>query len=164
MELMWVTGARISEILGLRPSCIKENEQGFFLVLSSLKQGVGRPSKRVVSRNTKRHVPIVNPGTRDRIRSYLYMNRIGRGERLFKMSRPTVHRRIKNAVERSGWRGKSISAHSFRHSFAVHLVLHGRPLKVISHLLGHRSVKSTEIYTRVLTADVSHFMEGIDFH
>jgi hypothetical protein len=40
----------------------------------------------------------------------------------------------------------------------------GRPLKVVSQLLGHRSIASTEIYTRVLTVDGGHFLEGVDFH
>lgn len=57
-----------------------------------------------------------------------------------------------------------ISCHTFRHSFAVHLLLHGRPLKVVSQLLGHRSVDSTEIYTNVLTVDAAHFLDGVDFH
>jgi site-specific recombinase XerD len=58
----------------------------------------------------------------------------------------------------------SVSAKTLRHSFAVHCLLHGRPLKYISKLLGHRSYKSTEIYTNVLTIDGSHLMEGIEFH
>jgi site-specific recombinase XerD len=67
-------------------------------------------------------------------------------------------------VERVGGAPFSISAHTFRHSFAIHLLLHGRPLKYVSQLLGHRSVDSTEIYTNVLTIDGGHFLEGVEFH
>ncbi|WP_228301466.1 tyrosine-type recombinase/integrase [Marinobacter salarius] len=49
-------------------------------------------------------------------------------------------------------------------SFAVHLLLHGRPLKFVSQLLGHRSVESTEVYTNVLTFDGAHLLEGVEFH
>lgn len=58
----------------------------------------------------------------------------------------------------------SISAHTFRHSFAIHLLLHGRTLKYVNQLLGHRSVDSTEIYSRVRTFAGAQFLEGVDFH
>lgn len=57
-----------------------------------------------------------------------------------------------------------IGRHTFRHSFAVHLLLHGRPLKFVSQLLGHRSVESTEVYANVLTFDGAHFLEGVELH
>lgn len=44
-----------------------------------------------------------------------------------------------------------IGCHTLRHSFAIHLLLYGRPLKFVSQLLGHRSAESTENYTNVLT-------------
>ncbi|MBU2886408.1 tyrosine-type recombinase/integrase [Gilvimarinus agarilyticus] len=55
-------------------------------------------------------------------------------------------------------------AHTFRHSFAIRLLLHGRPLKVVSQLLRHRNVESTEVYTNVLTFDGVHFLDRVDFH
>ena len=50
-----------------------------------------------------------------------------------------------------------IGCHTFRHGFAVHLLLHGRPLKFVSQLLGHRSVESTERCTPIC----SHSTESI---
>nr|WP_304504155.1 tyrosine-type recombinase/integrase [Aestuariicella albida] len=63
------------------------------------------------------------------------------------MARQTVNRHIHALVERVGGAPFRISAHTFRHSFAIHLSLHGRPLKYVSQLLRHRSVDSTEIYS-----------------
>ncbi len=80
------------------------------------------------------------------------------------MARQTVNRHIDALVEWVGGMPISISAHTFRHSFAIHLLLHGRPLKYVSQLLGHKSIDSTEIYTNVLTIDGGHFLEGVDFH
>jgi len=100
----------------------------------------------------------------DRIQSYLYAGHFRKTERIFPMARQTVNRHIKALVERVGGAGFSISAHTFRHSFAIHLLLHGRPLKYVSQLLGHKSMDSTEIYTNVLTIDGGHFLEGVDFH
>lgn len=75
-----------------------------------------------------------------------------------------VNRHIHALVERVGGAPINITSHTFRHSFAVHLLLHARPLKYVSKLLGHQSVESTEIYTNVLTVDGAHFLEGVDFH
>jgi len=80
------------------------------------------------------------------------------------MVRQTVNRHIHAVVERVGGVPFSISCHTFRHSFAIHLLLHARPLKIVSLFLGHRSIDSTEIYTNVLTIDGGHFLEGVDFH
>lgn len=51
-----------------------------------------------------------------------------------------------------------------RHSFAIHLLLHGRPLKIVTQLLGHKWIESTEIYTNGLTADGGHFLDGMECH
>ena len=124
----------------------------------------GRPSKAALQRSPKRYVPIVDLLLQDRIQSYLYAGRFKKIERIFPMARQTVNRHIQALVERVGGAEFAISSHTFRHSFAVHLLLHGRPLKVVSQLLGHRSIDSTEIYTNVLTVDAEHFLDGVDFH
>ena len=74
-----------------------------------------------------------------------------------------MNRHIKAVVERVGGSDIPISAYTFGHSFAIHLLLHGRPLKYVSQLLGHKSIDSTAIYTNVLTVDGA-FLEGVDFH
>ena len=71
---------------------------------------------------------------------------------------------LKKLIERVGGAPFTVSSHTFRHSFAIHLLLHGRPLKYVSKLLGHKSVETTEIYTNVLTVDGAHFLEGVNFH
>lgn len=163
MDLMWSTGARISEILALTPERFAFDHYDHMIILDTLKKR-GRPKRTALQRSPKRFVPICEPDLINRISTYLYMNKCKKGERIFTMSRQTVNRHIKAAVAKAGGAPFPISCHTFRHSFAIHLVLHGRPLKVISQMLGHSSVKSTEIYTNVLTVDSSHFMEGVSFH
>lgn len=156
LDLMWSTGARISEILALTPASFVDDGYDFGVILQTLKQG-GAP-------RPKRYIPIPDTVLRDRIQSYLYVRRCGQNERVFPMARQTVNRHIHRLVATVGGAPISISAHTFRHAFAVHLVLHGRPLKIVSRLLGHQSIESTEIYTNVLTADGGHFLDGVDFH
>lgn len=98
------------------------------------------------------------------MQSYLWAGQFKKDEKLFPYVRQTVTRRIHKLVERAGGAPFNITAHTFRHSFAIHLLLHGRPLKIVSQLLGHRSIESTEIYTNVLTVDGAHFLDGVDFH
>lgn len=79
------------------------------------------------------------------------------------MARQIINRHIHALVERVAGSQLNISTHTFRHSFAIHLLLHGLPLKYVSQLLRHQSVDSTEIYTNVLTVDGVYFLERVDF-
>ena len=55
---------------------------------------------------------------------------------------------IKNLVQKIGWK-KNISPHTFRHSFATHLVEGGANLRAVQEMLGHESITTTEIYTHL---------------
>lgn len=164
LDLMWTTGARVSEVLALTPSHFIDDGYDFGVILKTLKQRPGRPRKAALQRSPRRYVPIVDHLLQDRVQSYLYAAGLRKNQRLFAMTRQTVNRHIHALVERVGGAPFRISAHTFRHSFAIHLLLHGRPLKIVSQLLGHQSLDSTEIYTNVLTVDAGHFLDGVDFH
>jgi len=164
MDLMWTSGGRISEILNLTPASFNDDGYDWGVILTTLKQRPGRPKKKALSRSTKRYIPIVDLGLQDSVQSYIYARKLKINERLFPMARQTVNRHIHQLVDRLGGAPFRISSHTFRHSFAIHLLLHGRPLKYVSQLLGHKSIESTEIYTNVLTIDGGHFLDGVDFH
>ncbi len=164
LDLMWTTGARVSEVLALTPSSFVDDGYDFGVILKTLKQRPGRPSNASLKRSPKRYIPIVDHALEDRIQSYLYAGHFKKAERIFPMCRQTVNRHIHALVERVGGSPFHISAHTLRHSFAIHLLLHGRPLKYVGQLLGHKSIDSTEIYTNVLTVDGAHFLDGVDFH
>ncbi len=164
LDLMWTTGARVSEVLALTPSSFVDDGYDFGVILKTLKSRPGRPTKASLQRSPKRYIPIRDLGLQDRIQSYLYAGKFRKDERIFTMARQTVNRHIHALVEGVGGAPFTITAHTFRHSFAIHLLLHGRPLKYVSQLLGHKSVDSTEIYTNVLTVDGAHFLDGVDFH
>ncbi|MDP2126333.1 MAG: tyrosine-type recombinase/integrase [Pseudohongiella sp.] len=164
MDLMWSTGARISEVLGLKPESFRDDGYDYGVILSTLKQRPGRPTKRALARSPKRYVPIADVVLQNQIQRYIALGKFRQSDRLFTMTRQTVNRHIKALTDKAGGAPFNISAHTFRHSFAIHLMLHGRPLKYISKLLGHKSIDSTEIYTNILTVDGEHFMRGVDFH
>ena len=164
LDIMWSTGANVSEALALTPASFSADDFNIGVTLETPKQGPGRPSKKALQRSSKRYIPIKDPHLQQRINAHLWMGKFHKDQRIFPMCRQTVHRRIQKLVERVGGAPFRISCKTFRHSFAIHLLLHGRPLKYVSQLLGHRSVDATEIYTNVLTTDGVHFMDGVDFH
>jgi len=57
----------------------------------------------------------------------------------------------------------SLSAHTFRHSFAVNLLLQGRGIRVVQSLLGHADLASTEVYLKVLSGETHHLLYGMQF-
>ncbi|MBN8238262.1 site-specific integrase [Marinobacter hydrocarbonoclasticus] len=161
LDLMWCTGARVSEVLAITPA----DGYDFGVVLKTLKQGAGRTRKRSLQRSPKRFIPILDRDFQTRIQSYLWLGKFRKDERIFPITRQAVSANIDRLIAQIGGEPPfKIGCHTFQHSFAVHLLLHGRPLKFLSQLLGHRSVESTEVYTNVLTFDGAHFLEGVDFH
>ena len=75
----------------------------------------------------------------------LFLNRRGA-----KLTREMIFMMIKEAAQRGGVQ-KSISPHTFRHSFATHLIEGGADLRAVQEMLGHASITTTEIYTHLDT-------------
>lgn len=67
----------------------------------------------------------------------------------------TVHSWLNEAVELARADVVAVPPHTFRHSYAMHMLYAGIPLKVLQSLMGHRSTSSTEVYTKVFALDVA---------
>jgi integrase/recombinase XerD len=76
-------------------------------------------------------------------RNILFLNRRGR-----KLTRAMIFTIIKDLAARADIR-KKISPHTFRHSFATHLIEGGADLRAVQEMLGHESILTTEIYTHI---------------
>ena len=86
----------------------------------------------------------------------LFLNRRGK-----QLTRVMIFTIIKNLTEKSGIT-KTVSPHTFRHSFATHLVEGGADLRAVQEMLGHESITTTEIYTHL---DREYLRQAIlDFH
>lgn len=161
LETLWNTGGRINEVLALTPADFHLHGHQAFVVLRTLKQrqrGRGRP---VRGERISRAVALPDPHYQRRVREFIATFGLRQHERFWPLSSDNTPRNwISAAITRAAddnvtFPVDPITCHTFRHSFAMHLLLHGVPLKVIQAYLGHSRVSSTEIYTRIFTLDLN---------
>lgn len=143
LETLYSCGLRVSELCHLKLSDLYL-EEGFIKVEGKgSKQRLIPISPRAVKELTyyfaDRHLMPAKPGFED----FVFLTRIGKN-----ISRIMVFRIIKELAERIGLK-KKISPHTFRHSFATHLLEGGANLRAIQCMLGHESIGTTEIYTHI---------------
>jgi len=167
---LWHTGARISEVLALTPASFHLDPRGAHVSLNTLKKR-GRP-KATLSRVPARMVPLHDPGYLNLLRTYLASHSLRPQQRLFPITRQAADARLRVIVEtydaaqlaaKQPKLSIAVSCKTFRHSFAVNCVLHGRPLPALQAWMGHSSIETTQIYTQVLTAETGHLMVGVEF-
>jgi integrase/recombinase XerD len=156
LELIYSCGLRVSELTDMRISCIHAKE-GFVRVIGKGNKErlvpVGKTALDWIQHyfeHTRNHQPI-RAGHED----HLFLNQ--RGTRI---SRMTVFNVIRELAQKAGIK-KQISPHTFRHSFATHLVEAGADLRAVQEMLGHASITTTEIYTHLdrqrLKAEILNF-------
>ena len=145
LEMLYSCGLRVSELVNLRISDLFFGE-GFIRVIGKGNKQrlipVGEPAVKAVGfwMDIRRHWPVAK-GSED----ILFLNRRGS-----KMTREMVFHIVKEQAELAGIH-KEISPHTFRHSFATHMVENGADLRVVQEMLGHESILTTEIYTHIDT-------------
>lgn len=144
LETLYGSGLRVSELTGLKISHIY-HDIGFLKVT-----GKGNKERLVpVSGESLKYIRFYREGIRAGLaikpgnEDYLFLNR--RGSRL---SRVMVFMIIRDLAAKAGIK-KKIGPHTFRHSFASHLVEGGADLRAVQEMLGHESITTTEIYTHL---------------
>jgi len=144
IETLYSCGLRVTELVNLKISCLYF-DVGFIRVIGKGDKErlvpVGSSAVKHINlykHNTRVHIPVI-PGNED----ILFLNRRGR-----KLSRVMIFLIIKDLAKQAGIT-KNISPHTFRHSFATHLVEGGADLRAVQEMLGHESITTTEIYTHL---------------
>ena len=144
IESLYSCGLRVSELVNLKITCLYL-DVGFIRVIGKGDKErlvpVGSSAIKHIElykNYTRVHIP-VKPGNED----ILFLNRRGR-----KLSRVMIFMIIKDLAKKAGIT-KNISPHTFRHSFATHLVEGGADLRAIQEMLGHESITTTERYTHL---------------
>ena len=155
IETLYGSGLRVSELVEITLSniFIKEN-----IIRVNGKGGkqrlipLGSYSKKFI----QIYMDEIRPFEKIKDEDILFLNRNGK-----KMSRAMIFTIIRNAAKKVGIK-KKISPHTFRHSFATHLLENGADLRTIQLLLGHESIITTEIYTHLDNKHLKKVME--EFH
>ncbi len=153
LEVLYACGLRVSECVGLRISDL------FF----------GEGYVRVTGKGDKQRIVPIGESAMDAVRAYmearpeaepgyddfLFLNKNGKS-----LSRVSVFNMVKRQAMAAGIH-KEISPHTFRHSFATHLIENGADLRTVQDMLGHESILTTEIYTHI---DTKTWQENILSH
>jgi integrase/recombinase XerD len=143
-ETMYSCGLRVSELVNLRISNLYL-DVGFIKVI-----GKGDKQRLVpIGSSAIRHINIYKQNIRNKQsialgqEDILFLNRRGSG-----LTRVMIFLVLKQLVSKAGI-NKVVSPHTFRHSFATHLVEGGADLRAVQEMLGHESITTTEIYTHL---------------
>lgn len=144
LETMYSCGLRVSEVVNLKISCLYL-DVGFIRVIGKGDKErlvpIGSDATKYIKiykDNIRVHQPL-QPGFED----ILFLNKHGRN-----LSRVMIFYIIRDLAKKAGIT-KHISPHTFRHSFATHLVEGGADLRAVQEMLGHESITTTEIYTHL---------------
>lgn len=144
LEVLYSSGLRVSELVDLRMANVYF-DIGFLRVIGKGNKErlvpVGKDALKFLKsyiEEIRVHIPI-----QEGFESYVFLNRRGK-----KLTRVMVFLVIKDLAARTGLK-KSVSPHTFRHSFATHLIEGGADLRAVQEMLGHESITTTEIYTHL---------------
>ena len=152
IEVLYGSGLRVSELINLKLTNIYFDENYMLVEGKGSKQRLVPLSEESVKQigywRLDRNRLDIKKGNED----YLFLNRLGR-----RLTRAMIFTIVKNLAEVAGIK-KNISPHTFRHSFATHLLENGATLRAIQQLLGHESITTTELYTHI---DVQYLRETI---
>ncbi|CAK0677977.1 site-specific integrase [Escherichia coli] len=174
LATLWNTGARINEALALTRGDFSLTPPYPFVQLATLKQRTEKAARRAgrmpAGQQTHRLVPLSDAWYVSQLQTMVATlkipmerrnKRTGRTEkaRIWEVTDRTVRTWIGEAVAAAAADGVTFSVpvtpHTFRHSYAMHMLYAGIPLKVLQSLMGHKSISSTEVYTKVFALDVA---------
>lgn len=144
LEILYSSGLRVTELIELKISNVYA-DVGFLRVIGKGNKErlvpVGRDALKYLKYYTEEIRPHVKPVKGHE--EFVFLNRRGK-----KLSRVMIFLIIKKQVEAIGLK-KNVSPHTFRHSFATHMIEGGADLRAVQEMLGHESITTTEIYTHL---------------
>ena len=142
LEILYGCGLRVSEAVGLKISNVYLDE-GFVRVVGKGDKERIVPMGEMAAAAVREYMAVRPDPASPQYDDILFLNRFGKA-----ISRVALFNMVKNQAMAAGV-NKEISPHTFRHSFATHLIENGADLRVVQEMLGHESILTTEIYTHI---------------
>ncbi|WP_267432782.1 tyrosine-type recombinase/integrase [Erwinia psidii] len=157
-QTLWNTGARPNEVLALTPASFVLDGPRPHVIIRTLKQRSRKPGRPSRGDSVKRVVPLLDKNYVRMMCQYLATFPIPASKPLWPESPDTVARWLKEAITFASGDGVTftihITPHTFRHSFAIHLLLNRVHEKTLQTYLGHKYLSSTAKYTRLFAMDI----------
>ncbi|MDR2084976.1 MAG: site-specific tyrosine recombinase XerD [Bacteroidales bacterium] len=154
IEMLYSCGLRVSELINLRISDIDKDSMFIKVKGKGNKERLVPLGKTALKQinlyfdNYRIHIsPVKNA------EDILFLNRGGG-----KLSREMIFIIVKELTDKAGIK-KNVSPHTFRHSFATHMIQRGADIRIVQDMLGHESILTTEIYTHI---DKQHLRDAVD--
>lgn len=144
LEILYASGLRVSELIGLKISSVKKEGGSYFL------QVVGKGNK-------ERIVPLGSAAVKA-LQEYLQTLEEDQGL-LFPITRQRFGQILKELAKEVGIDERKVSPHVIRHSFASHMLHHGADLRLVQKLLGHEMIATTQIYTHIQSEKLKEVVE-----
>ena len=141
IEMLYSCGLRVSELINLKLSDLFIEEDFIKVTGKGNKQRfvpIGLNTQKLIQSYLKIHRPLIKISTSDS--DTIFLNRNGK-----KLTRAMIFTIVKKIKNKAGIK-KNVSPHTFRHSFATHLLENGADLRSIQMMMGHESITTTEIY------------------
>ncbi len=142
LEVLYGCGLRVSEAVGLKISMVYLDD-GFVRVVGKGNKERIVPMGEMAVDAVRKYIQVRPEPESPQFDDIMFLNRFGRP-----LSRVSMFNMVKKQAIAAGV-SKEISPHTFRHSFATHLIENGADLRVVQEMLGHESILTTEIYTHI---------------
>lgn len=142
LEVLYGCGLRVSEAVGLKLSNIYF-EEGFIRIRGKGDKERIVPLGEMAAESIKNYISLRPKPFDNQSEDLLFLNKFGKS-----LSRVSMFTMVKKQALLAGV-NKEISPHTFRHSFATHLIENGADLRIVQEMLGHESILTTEIYTHI---------------
>ena len=155
IETLYGSGLRVSELINLKISDLYFDED---LILVNGKGNKQRlvPMGNMSKKQIKIYISNYRITKEEKYRDILFLNRNGKG-----LSRIMVFNVVRDLAKKNNFK-KNISPHTFRHSFATHILENGADLRTIQQMMGHENITTTEIYMHL---DSKHLLNELEkFH
>ena len=149
IKLLYGTGLRVSEIINLKKQDINFDE-------NLIKIDLGKGSKDRFVKLPESVIEELNNFSKMGNSKYLFESQRGG-----KLTAKTIQLILSNSAKKAGIK-KRVYPHLLRHSFATHLLEQGTDLRIIQKLLGHSSIKTTQIYTQISQASIKNIKSPLD--
>lgn len=159
LEMLYATGLRVSELVGLPLSAIGEGNQ-FLLV-----QGKGgrermvplsEPAQKALSRYIDARPQFIGNDTENRQAPWLFPSRTSDSGHL---TRQRFAQLLKDLAKAANMEESKVSPHVLRHAFATHLLMNGADLRAVQKMLGHADIATTQIYTHIIGKQLQKTVE-----